>query len=399
MDADGKNQTRLTENQGVNDLPAWSPDGKRIAFDSYQNGNNEIYVIGADGKNLKNLTENQAFDDSPAWSPDGKRIAFVSNRDANQEIYVMDSDGKNQTRLTQNQAVACSPTWSPDGTKIAFLSKPKPSKDEENGPRERLYDDGYAVYVIDADGKHQKRLTENEVDNHGLAWNPNSTKIIFQSYRNGFEREIYEVDTEGKKLNRLTENQVLDIEPAWSPDGSKIVFVSSFRDIFVMDADGKNPKNLTGNKAGNKARDWGPAWSPDGTKIAFVSDRDGNWGVYVMDADGKNPKRLTENQRTNCSPAWSPSLLPEISALFADIPASKDVGISGISREKAIAIAIQRVKEDGVMSLAGRDTNAVEEADSWHICFPYTSHEVLGGEPHVLVDKLSGKVIRIYYTQ
>jgi hypothetical protein len=74
-------------------------------------------------------------------------------------------------------------------------------------------------------------------------------------------------------------------------------------------------------------------------------------------------------------------------------------GPTGITLEEAIDIAIQRVQVDGVMSLDGRDTESVEEADSWHIYFPYTSHELLGGEPHVWVDKSSGDVTQIYYTQ
>ena len=74
-------------------------------------------------------------------------------------------------------------------------------------------------------------------------------------------------------------------------------------------------------------------------------------------------------------------------------------GPTGITLEEAIAIATQRVEEDGIMSLDGRDTESVEGADSWHIYFPYTSHELVGGEPHVWVDKSSGDVIDLYYTQ
>lgn len=74
-------------------------------------------------------------------------------------------------------------------------------------------------------------------------------------------------------------------------------------------------------------------------------------------------------------------------------------GSTGISREEAITIATQEVETDGVMSLDGRDTEVVEEATYWHIYFPYTSHELLGGEPHVWVDKSTGEVIDIYYTQ
>jgi hypothetical protein len=76
-----------------------------------------------------------------------------------------------------------------------------------------------------------------------------------------------------------------------------------------------------------------------------------------------------------------------------------DYGSTGITLEEAVEIAIQRVEADGVMSLDDRDTEHEEEADSWHIYFPYTSHELRGGEPHVWVDKSSGEVIDIYYTQ
>jgi TolB protein len=91
--------------------PAWSSDGRRIAFGSNRDGDCEIYVMDADGKNQRNLTENPAEDWGAAWSPDGQRIAFVSNRDGNSEIYVMDADGNNQRRLTNNPANDDSPDW------------------------------------------------------------------------------------------------------------------------------------------------------------------------------------------------------------------------------------------------------------------------------------------------
>ena len=115
MDADGGNQRRLTENPNNEWSPSWSPDGKRIAFDSDRDGgrfNREIYVIDADGENLQRLTNNTAGDDDmePSWSPDGKRIVFSACREGHfenkfaitAEIYVMDADGGDQQRLTEN---------------------------------------------------------------------------------------------------------------------------------------------------------------------------------------------------------------------------------------------------------------------------------------------------------
>ena len=99
------------------DNPSWSPDGKRIAFDSFRNGaggNKDIYVMDADGRNQRNLTNHPDRDyGHPSWSPDSKRIAFVSNRtrDLNRDIYVMDADGGNPQNLTNNPGDDEDPAW------------------------------------------------------------------------------------------------------------------------------------------------------------------------------------------------------------------------------------------------------------------------------------------------
>ena len=124
----GASQTRLTNNAAIDTLPAWSPDGTRIAFNSTRDSippfivSDEIYVMNADGTNQTRLTNNGAGNLAPAWSPDGSRIAFQSNRDGNNEIYVMNADGTNPVNLTNNAATDVQPTWSPDGSRIAFVS-------------------------------------------------------------------------------------------------------------------------------------------------------------------------------------------------------------------------------------------------------------------------------------
>jgi len=104
MNADGSGTRRLTHNVGYDGEPAWSPDGRRIAFQSKRRvgGNGEIYVMNADGSGKRNLTRNPAQDGRPSWSPDGRRIAFVSNRDGRRlEAHVMNADGSGQRSLTQ----------------------------------------------------------------------------------------------------------------------------------------------------------------------------------------------------------------------------------------------------------------------------------------------------------
>lgn len=105
--------TPISSDMGLPPWPVWSPDGRRIAFTSNRDGNDEVYVMDSSGNNVKRLTHNDADDEWPAWSPDGKRLAFQTNRDGNWEIYVMNADGSGQTNVSRNPAADWEPAWSP----------------------------------------------------------------------------------------------------------------------------------------------------------------------------------------------------------------------------------------------------------------------------------------------
>ena len=277
----------------------------QIAFMSRRDGKPEIYVMDADGKNLRRLTNNRDNDWWPSWSPDGKRIVFVSERDGNREIYVMDADGGNPQNLTNQPAEDWYPSWSPDGKRIAFMSL-RDGHIIDFAPT-------YEIYVMDADGGNPQNITNDRNDDRYPSWSPDSERIVFVSQRPGHFKskflityEIYVMDADGGNQQRLTENRQNDFYPSWSPDGERIAFEADRKgdfenpEIYVMDADGKNQQRLTENRRS----DLRPAWSPDGKRIAFVSWRDGNPEIYVMDADGRNPQRLTNNPHDDFSPAW-----------------------------------------------------------------------------------------------
>ena len=128
------------------------------------------------------------------------KIIFASDRDGNKEIYVMDADGSNQTRLTTNSSLDVEPSWSPNGSKIAFNS-------DRDGNKE--------IYVMNADGSNATRLTNNDSLDADLSWSPDGSKIVFNSNRGDNSKEIYVMDADGSNQTRLTNNSAADFPPNW----------------------------------------------------------------------------------------------------------------------------------------------------------------------------------------
>jgi TolB protein len=122
VDAQGQDRKALTSS-ALNSWPAFSPEGKQIAFGSSREGDFDIHVMDADGSNVRRLTKSPGLDMRPAWSPDGQQIAFTSNRDGNYEIYVMRADGSALRRITQNTERDDYAAWHPDGKRLVFVAE------------------------------------------------------------------------------------------------------------------------------------------------------------------------------------------------------------------------------------------------------------------------------------
>ena len=215
VNADGSGLQRLIEDGFWAD---WSPDGTQMVFASKRDGNVEIYVADADGSNQRRLTENTRLDFFPAWSPDGRRIAFA--RLDQKQIFVMNTDGSNEQQLTY-QGNAENPAWSPDGTQIAFQSSS---------------DGNFEIYTINVDnalqgseGPGSQRLTDNQLGDLWPSWGPaapqKSGTILFEKSAQTFppvptwEIGLADFDSDGD-LDAVFANAQVDPSQVWLNDGS-----------------------------------------------------------------------------------------------------------------------------------------------------------------------------------
>jgi Tol biopolymer transport system component len=247
MNADGTGVTRLTSDPSDSE-PAWAPDGTVIAFVRSGEGDADVYVMNANGNEVTPLTTDGA-NSAPAWSPDGSKIAFTRETPGNTDIYVMNPDGSNVTRLTNDPLLESAPTWSPDGSRIAFSAYVSPP-----GP--------VHIYTMGADGTSRTRITDSELD---------------------------------------------DASPTWSPDGTSIAFVRDSGSVFVVEPDGRGPREVIdpGVLTGGLGLTFYPTWSPAGTKILFQSGPDGSdQGIYMVSADGSDLHKVGSGKGSD--PSWQP---------------------------------------------------------------------------------------------
>ena len=156
--------------------PAWSPDGRKIAFVSRRDGNSEIYVMNADGSAQENLTRTG---DAPSELVARRaEDRFVSRRDGNSEIYVMNADGSGQRNVTRTRSDDLDPAWSPDGRAIAFVRKIQ----RECAPSARdtpCHNYETYLYVVNGDGSGLRRLTTQRAHVFNHSWSADGKTIRY----------------------------------------------------------------------------------------------------------------------------------------------------------------------------------------------------------------------------
>lgn len=264
--------------------------GRWMAFTSTRHSEHaEIYLQRVDGLSVVQLTNDISDEAGPAFSPDGRRLAFASNRSGSWDIYVMDIDGRNIVQVTSGAMQDLHPTWSPDGSMLCYSSL---------GSRSGQWE----LWTVDL-GTLEKRMI-----GFGLypSWSPDErvNRIAFQRARQRGSRwfSLWTLDLVDGEARRMTEVAVSTnaaiVKPTWSPDGRQLAFstvvepadaadgnTGGQQDIWVINADGSGRRRLTDGVASNLM----PAWSVT-NRVYFVSDRSGNEAIWSVRMDSTPSK-------------------------------------------------------------------------------------------------------------
>jgi TolB protein len=222
-------------------------------------------------------------------------IAFVSTRSGAPEIWVMDADGGNARQATRNRSINGFPSWSPDGRSIVYMSYLL----NRSPLLFRLVRGGGG-----GAGRMLQGLDASKAVYRGV-YDPGGQRLAVVVSVDGAP-EIYVVDADGRNPRRLTRHKAIDVSPTWSPDGRRIAFVSDRSgqpNLYVMDAaDGGNLRRVTFGGGYHTA----PAWSPDGRWIAYEQRVGGQFDLWLADPDGEGQAPLVTHPRSDENPTWAP---------------------------------------------------------------------------------------------
>ena len=262
----------------------------KIAFISNGSGNKEVFLCDFDGYGPVQFTENRDITLFPAWSSDGKWMAYTSYKNKKPELFIRHITENRGTIVSEN-GINSTPEWVPG--KFELAATLSFSGDPE-------------IYLLTGNGKIIKRLTNSRGVDSSPSFSPDGSQMAFVSERSG-NPQIYVMNVGSGDARRLTFHGKYNTQPSWSPTGDKIAFTSMEKggtDIFVIQPNGSGLMQLTRGSGNNEA----PSWSPDGSLIAFSSTREGASKIYIMTAMGTDQRRLLSIPGQQTNPKWSPRM-------------------------------------------------------------------------------------------
>ena len=245
---------------------AWSPDARRIAFNSDRSGDMNVWLFSLDDGSSRQLTRGAGGDFQPTWSPDGRRLAFFSSRSGHLNVWTVDLESGRLTQLTRNRSIDINPFYSPDGRSIAYVS-------DQGGRLE--------VWAMNSDGGRARPLTSTGVMGHFLRWTRGGETIVYRCPSFGGAPRTLEVPLAGGEPQPLPE-VAGGAHMSFSPDFSRILDVIGHKTLWVSPLAGGSPEPVFEFEDPDIRIDY-PVWSPDGRSLLFDRFRPQGGDVWLME--------------------------------------------------------------------------------------------------------------------